>query len=168
MTYESFAGAWPTYEGPFADKMNSMPKVVVSSTLTDPEWNNTTVLSGDVVAGVRELKAADGGPIQVPGSCTLVHTLLDNDLVDELRLMVFPVSIGGGLRVFPETRQRAAWRLDDTRTFASGRAGRHLPPGLTVGSAGDLPGDRHPNGVVRRPIAPACIDPMGPGHPARR
>ncbi len=120
VTYESFAGAWPTYEGTFADKMNSMPKVVVSSTLTDPEWNNTTVLSGDVVAGVRELKAGDGGPIQVAGSCQLVHTLLENELVDELRLMVFPVTIGAGLRVFPDAQRKVPWRLDATKSFASG------------------------------------------------
>src|SRR6185436_19194577 len=84
VTYESFAGSWPTYEGEFADKMNSMEKVVVSSTLTDPEWANTRVLSGAIVEGVAELKAGEGGPIQVPGSGSLVHLLLDNDLVDEL------------------------------------------------------------------------------------
>lgn len=130
ITYESFAGAWPTYEGPFADKMNSMEKVVVSSTLTDPEWTNTTVLSGDIVAGVTELKAGDGGPIQVAGSCSLVHLLLDNDLVDELRLMVFPVSIGHGLRVFPETRKKTPWKLTATRSFPSGtRVDTYQPMG---------------------------------------
>ena len=120
VTYESFAGAWPTYEGNFADKMNSMEKVVVSSTLTDPEWSNTRVLSGDLVAGVTELKAGAGGPIQVPGSATLVHALLDAGLVDELRLMVFPVSIGGGIRVFPDTRNELPWSLTSTETFPSG------------------------------------------------
>lgn len=119
VTYESFAGAWPTYEGKFAERMNAMPKVVVSSTLTDPEWNNTTVLSGDVIAGVTELKQRTGGPVVVGGSCTLVHTLLDNDLVDELRLMVFPVSIGAGLRVFPDTIKKTPWELTDTVTFPS-------------------------------------------------
>ena len=120
VTYESFAGAWPTYRGEFADKMNGMRKVVVSSTLTDPAWNNTTVLSGDVVAGVTALKAHDGGQIGVAGSHRLVHTLLEADLVDELRLMVFPVTIGSGLRVFPETTRKTAWTMTDTRTFASG------------------------------------------------
>ena len=120
VTYESFAGAWPTYTGEFADRMNGMPKVVVSSTLTDPAWNNTTVLDGDVVAGVTELKRQDGGPILVNGSATLVHALLDNDLVDELRLMVFPVTIGAGLRVFPDTRTKRAWTRTGTVTFASG------------------------------------------------
>lgn len=120
VTYESFAGAWPTYEGPFADKMNAMEKVVVSNTLTDPAWTNTRLLSGDLVAGVTELKAGDGGPIQVPGSATLVHGLLDAGLVDELRLMVFPVSIGGGTRVFPDTRTKQPWSLTATETFPSG------------------------------------------------
>ncbi len=96
-----------------------MPKVVVSSTLTDPAWNNTTVLHGDVVEGVTGLKAQDGGPILVAGSATLVHALLEGDLVDELRLMVFPVSIGSGLRVFPETTRKTTWTLADTSTLPS-------------------------------------------------
>lgn len=120
VTYESFAGAWPTYEGAFADRMNTMPKVVVSNTLTDPTWNNTTVLSGDIAAGVTALKEQEGGPILVAGSGTLVHLLLDNDLVDELRLMVFPVTIGPGLRVFPDTLRKATWTPGDTVTFPSG------------------------------------------------
>jgi dihydrofolate reductase len=120
ITYESFAGAWPTYTGEFADRMNGMRKVVVSSTLTEPEWNNTTVLSGDPVEGVADLKAQDGGPILVAGSNTLVHTLLEHDLVDELRLMVFPVTVGSGMRVFPETTHKRRWAMTDTRTFASG------------------------------------------------
>lgn len=120
VTYESFAGAWPTYTGEFADRMNGMPKVVVSSTLTDPTWNNTSVLRGDVVAGVTELKQEDGGPILVQGSRTLVHTLLDNDLVDELRLMVFPVTIGAGFRVFPDTIKKTPWKPVDSVTFPSG------------------------------------------------
>lgn len=120
VTYESFAGAWPHYEGPFADKMNAMPKVVVSSTLTGPEWTNTTVLSGDVIEGVRALKAQDGGPVLVGGSATLIHALLDHDLVDELRLMVFPVSIGAGLRVFPDTVRKTRWTVSDSTTFSTG------------------------------------------------
>ncbi|WTW92212.1 dihydrofolate reductase family protein [Streptomycetaceae bacterium NBC_01309] len=110
VTYESFAGAWPTYEGEFADRMNGMEKVVVSQTLTDPEWANTRVLRGDAAKGVAELKAGDGGPIVVGGSHTLVHALLENDLVDELRLMVFPVTIGSGLRLFPESTRKTVWR----------------------------------------------------------
>jgi dihydrofolate reductase len=120
VTYESFAGAWPTYEGEMADRMNAMPKVVVSNTLQGADWNNTTVLSGDAVAGVRALKAQDGGPVLVAGSATLIHMLLDNDLVDELRLMVFPVTIGEGLRVFSGTIKKTPWSLGDTRSFPSG------------------------------------------------
>jgi dihydrofolate reductase len=120
VTYESLADNWPNFTGPFADKMNGMPKVVVSSTLTDPAWNNTTVMQGDVVNGVTDLKAQEGGPILVVGSKTLVHTLLENNLVDELRLMVFPVTIGSGLRVFPETTKKTPWNMTDTRTLPSG------------------------------------------------
>lgn len=119
VTYESFAGAWPERTGELADKMNTMPKVVVSGTLKDPEWANTTVLAGDVVASIAELKGGDGGPVVVAGSKTLVHSLLDHDLVDELRLMVFPVTIGAGLRVFPETIKKTPWKLTDTLTFPS-------------------------------------------------
>lgn len=117
VTYESFAGAWPQRTGEFAEKLNAMPKVVVTGTLKDPEWNNTTVLTGDVVADVTELKRGDGGPILVHGSHTLVHTLLDNGLVDELRLMVFPVTIGAGLRLFPDTIRKTPWRLVDSVTY---------------------------------------------------
>ena len=121
VTYESFAGAWPKREGPFADKINSMPKYVVSSTLDDPlEWDNSTLLKGDVAQEVGKLKEQDGGPILVAGSATLVHSLIENDLVDELRLMVFPVAIGGGKRPFPESRQKRTFKPTDTRTFASG------------------------------------------------
>ncbi len=128
VTYESFAGAWPEREGPFADQMNAMEKVVVSSTLTSPEWHNTTVLTGDVVGGVTELKQREGGPILVAGSKTLVDTLLDHDLVDELRLMVFPVTIGAGLRMFSDTVKKTPWRLTDTVLFASGvRADTYQP-----------------------------------------
>jgi dihydrofolate reductase len=123
VTYESFAGAWPEREGPFADKMNSMPKYVVSSTLRDPlEWNNSTLIKGDIAEEVTRLKERDGGPILVAGSATLVHTLIENDLVDELRLMVFPVMIGGGTRPFPESKQRKPFTLTDSRTFGSGVA----------------------------------------------
>jgi dihydrofolate reductase len=120
VTYESFAGAWPYRDDAYAEKINAMPKVVVSNTLKSAGWSNTTILSGDVVKGVRELKAADGGPILVAGSATLVHTLIENDLVDELRLMVFPVSIGAGLRVFPDAQKKVFWKLDDLETYPNG------------------------------------------------
>lgn len=123
VTYESFAGAWPQREGPFADKVNSMRKYVVSSTLTEPlDWDNCTLIKGDVAAEVQKLKQDDGGPILVAGSATLVPTLIDNDLVDELRLMVFPVMIGGGKRLFPESQQRKPFELVDSKVFSSGVA----------------------------------------------
>jgi dihydrofolate reductase len=123
VTYESFAGAWPEREGPMADKLNSMPKYVVSSTLEEPlEWNNSTLIRGDVAKEVGNLKKQDGGPILVAGSATLVHSLIENDLVDELRLMVFPVMIGGGKRPFPEAKQKKPFKLTGTETFGSGVA----------------------------------------------
>jgi dihydrofolate reductase len=117
VTYESFAGAWPTYEGTMADKMNAFPKHVVSSTLRDPEWHNTTVIGfGDVPA----LKEGDGDPILVAGSATLVRALLAAHLVDVLRLQVFPVVIGGGLRCFDDDRALHAFTLTDSQTFDHG------------------------------------------------
>jgi dihydrofolate reductase len=121
VTYESFAGAWPQREGEFADKMNSMPKYVVSSTLSEPlEWSNSTLIRGDVAGEVAKLKQQDGGPILVAGSQTLVHSLIENDLVDELRLMLFPVLIGGGKRLFPESPDKRTLKLVDTQAFESG------------------------------------------------
>ncbi len=129
VTYESFAGAWPEREGEFAEKINSMPKYVVSSTLPEPlEWNNSTLIKGDVAEGVAELKRRQEGPILVAGSATLVHALLENDLVDELRLMVFPVIVGGGKRPFPESRQRKAFKLTGSRSFDSGVAVQTYEP----------------------------------------
>jgi dihydrofolate reductase len=120
VTYESFAGAWPEREGEFADKMNGMPKHVVSTTLRDPEWHNSEVISGDVPVAVQRLKDQDGGPILVAGSRTLVHTLMEHDLVDEYRLMVFPVVVGGGLRLFPERFAKTTLQLVGTHAFSSG------------------------------------------------
>jgi dihydrofolate reductase len=116
VTYEGFAAAWPTREGPFADKLNSDRKVVISSTLTDPEWHNTTVLSTDVVAEVSKLKKETEGVILVAGSGTLVGTLLGADLVDELRLMVFPTVLGRGRRLFPDGVDRLRLTLAESRT----------------------------------------------------
>jgi len=122
VTYESFAGAWPQRDDPegFAAKMNAMAKYVVSSTLDTLEWNNSTLLQGDVVEAVQRLKAQVDGIILVAGSCTLVHTLIEHDLVDELRLMVFPVAIGSGLRVFPETEKKTALRLTHSELLDEG------------------------------------------------
>ena len=120
VTYEGFAGAWPSREGEFADKFNSMPKYVVSSTLEDPEWNNSTVLAGDVVEEVAKLRQELDGVIQVPGSRQLVQTLIENDLVDELHLMIFPVVLGTGRRVFGDTSDKKAMRLVDSKTVGEG------------------------------------------------
>jgi dihydrofolate reductase len=115
VTYESFAAAWPSREGEFADKFNSMPKYVVSSTLQDPDWNNTTVLSGDAVDEASQLRDAADGDIYVHGSRQLAQTLIENDLVDELHLMVFPVVLGTGRRLFGETSDMKRLRLADSK-----------------------------------------------------
>jgi dihydrofolate reductase len=121
-TYEGFAAAWPSREGEFADRFNTMPKYVVSSTLHSPEWNNTTVLNGDVVAEIEELKREQDGNIVVHGSAQLVQTLLDNDLVDELRLMVFPVVLGTGKRLFGEMDDKKRLALAESLTVGDGVA----------------------------------------------
>jgi dihydrofolate reductase len=122
VTFEAFAEAWPSREGEFADKFNEMPKYVVSSTLENPEWNNSTVLSGDVAEEVAKLKQEVDGVILVAGSAQLVQALLENDLVDELRLMVFPVVLGSGKRVFGETSDMKSLRLTDSKTVGDGVA----------------------------------------------
>ena len=119
VTYEGFAEAWPSREGDFADKLNNDPKVVVSTTLENPEWNNTTVISDDVVGGLKKLKEDTDGSILVHGSGTLVRTLLEADLVDELRLMVFPTILGRGRRLFPDGIDRRKLQLTETRTVGS-------------------------------------------------
>jgi dihydrofolate reductase len=121
-TYEGFAAAWPTREGEFADKFNSMPKYVVSSTLENPEWNNSTVLTGDVVDAVSKLKQEQAGNIVVHGSAQLVQTLVEHDLVDELRVMVFPVILGTGKRLFGETSDKKSLRLVDSNVVGEGVA----------------------------------------------
>jgi dihydrofolate reductase len=120
VTYEGFAAAWPSMHGEFADKFNSMPKYVVSATLRDAEWNNTTVLDGDVVAEVSELKATVDGDIVVHGSARLAQALLEHDLVDELRLMVFPVVLGSGKRLFAGTSDKKRLELTESRTVGDG------------------------------------------------
>ena len=121
VTYEGFAAAWPerTDEIGFADKFNSMPKYVVSSTLENPEWNNTTVLEGDFTASVPRLKEQVDGNVVVHGSNSLVEGLLHHDLVDELHVMIFPVILGTGKKVFPELDDRLTWDLVDHRTYGS-------------------------------------------------
>jgi dihydrofolate reductase len=124
VTYDGFAAAWPTMTDPvgFADKMNGMPKYVVSSTLTDPAWNNTTVLSGDVAESVAALKRDVAGDILVAGSPTLVRALLALGLIDELRLMVFPVVLGAGKRLFGDAAEAVTLKLADSRTVGEGIA----------------------------------------------
>jgi dihydrofolate reductase len=123
-TYEGFAAAWPKMndEAGFAEKMNTMPKYVVSSTLENAEWENTTVLSGDLVTEVERLKQDVDGVILVAGSAQLVQGLIENDLVDELRLMVFPVALGSGKRLFGETADKKPLKLADSKTVGDGIA----------------------------------------------
>ena len=122
VTYEGFAKAWPSRDGEFADRFNSMPKYVVSSTLLSPEWNNTTVLEGDLADEVAELREKYTGDIVVHGGARLVQTLLENDLVDELRLMVFPLVLGSGKRLFGELSDKKRLRLRDSKVVGDGVA----------------------------------------------
>src|SRR5215468_436246 len=121
VTYEGFADAWPSREGEFADKFNSMPKYVVSSTLESPEWNNSHVVEGDVPAEVAKLRDEIDGDIVVHGSAQLAQTLIDNDLVDELRLMVFPVVLGSGKPMFGSSGKKPL-QLVDSKVVGDGVA----------------------------------------------
>ena len=121
VTWEGFADAWPSRDGEFADKFNSMPKYVVSSTLESGDrWTNTTVLNGDVVEAVSKLKRDQDGTLVVHGSAQLVQTLLEHDLVDELRLMVFPVVLGSGKLRFGDSSDKKPLRLSDSKTVGDG------------------------------------------------
>jgi dihydrofolate reductase len=122
VTYEGFAEAWPSRDGEFADKFNSMPKFVVSSTLTDPKWTNSTVLKGDVASEVAKLKEQQDGDIVVHGSPQLVQALVEHDLVDAFHLMVFPVILGSGKRLFGETSDKKSLRLVDSKVVGDGVA----------------------------------------------
>jgi dihydrofolate reductase len=117
VTYEGFAAAWPdrTDEFGFADKFNNMPKYVVSTTLDDPSWNNSTVIKDNVAEEISKLKQQPGGDLLVNGSATLVQTLVEHDLVDEYRLMVFPTVLGKGKRLFGDTGDASALRLVDSK-----------------------------------------------------
>ena len=116
-SYEFFGARWRPRTGPLADRLNSMPKYVVSSTLEHPDWNNSRVLDGDVVTAVSKLKQDLDGEIVVPGSYQIARTLIEHDLVDELRLVVFPVVLGAGERLFGETTDKKPMRLVDTKTI---------------------------------------------------
>ena len=142
VTYEGFAAAWPSREGEFADRFNSMPKYVVSSTLRDPEWTNSTVLEGDVVDAVSRLRGEVDGNIVVHGSRQLAQTLLEHDLVDELRLMVFPVVLGQGKRIFGATSDKKRLELVSTQTVGDGvviLVYRRAEAGSESGSEGARP-----------------------------
>ena len=121
-TYEGFAKAWPSIkdEYGFADRMNSIPKYVVSKTLEKAEWKNSTVIRGNVAEEVSKLKQQPGQDILVVGSAKLLRTLMEHNLVDEYRLMVHPVVLGGGKRLFQEGIEKKALKLIDTKTFATG------------------------------------------------
>ena len=121
-SYEWSAARWPSRTGALADRLNSLPKYVVSSTLEHPAWNNSTVLTGDVPNQVSKLKHELNGDIVVPASFQLVHTLMEHDLIDELRLKVFPVVLGAGERLFGETTRRKPMRLINTQTLQGGVA----------------------------------------------
>jgi dihydrofolate reductase len=121
-SYVWFAARWPSRSGELADRLNSLPKYVVSSTLEDPDWNNSTVLKGDVVDEVSELKQDLNGEINVPASFQLARTLIEHDLVDELRLKIFPVVLGAGARLFGETSDKKPMRLVDAQTVGDGIA----------------------------------------------
>ena len=122
VTYEGFAEAWPQRDGEFADKFNTMPKYVVSSTLKDPEWNNTTVLDGDLAESVNKVRQEVDGDIVVHGSAQLAQALIDNDLVDELRLMVFPVVLGQGKRLYGATSDKKPLKLTESKVVGDGVA----------------------------------------------
>ena len=142
VTYEGFAAAWPTRDGEFADKFNAMPKYVVSATLTKPTWNNSTVLKGDVADQVAKLKQKQPGNIVVHGSARLVQTLLEHDLVDELRLMVFPVVLGTGKRLFGEASDMKTLRLTNSKVVGDGVAIFTYEPVRAKATAAAAPASR--------------------------
>jgi dihydrofolate reductase len=119
---EWFATRWASRTGEWADRLNSLPKYVVSSTLSAPEWNNSTVLSGDVVDEVSDLRQRHDGEIVVYASRQLAHTLIEHDLADELRLLVYPIAVGAGERLFGDTTDKKPMRLLDARTVGDGLA----------------------------------------------
>jgi dihydrofolate reductase len=132
-TYEWFAARWPSRSGALADRLNSLPKYVVSSSLEDPEWNNSTVLKGDALSEVSKLKQELSGEIVVPGSFQLLRTLVEHDLVDELRLKIFPVVLGVGQRLFGETSDKKPMHLVETETLAGGIAYLTYQPTFALG-----------------------------------
>lgn len=135
-TYETFAAAWPQRSDPdgFADRMNRMAKYVVSSTLTNPQWNNSSVIDGDLVKAIMKLKEAPGKDILVAGSASLVNFLLQNSLADEYRLMIFPVIAGRGKRLFSDENDASSLDLKETATFPHGVSVLTYVPAVTLPS----------------------------------
>jgi dihydrofolate reductase len=133
VTYEGFAEAWPSREGEFADKFNNMPKYVVSSTMDEAEWSNSTVVEGDLAEAVPKIRDQHDGDVVVHGSAQLAQALLDSDLVDELRLMVFPVVLGSGKRLFGETSGKKPLQLVDSKTVGDGVTILVYRPGTDTG-----------------------------------
>ena len=121
-SYEWFASKWPSRSGELADRLNALPKYVVSSTLTDPAWNNSVVMTGDVLNAVAQLRGERTGDILVLGSFQLVHMLIEHDLADELRLKVYPIVLGAGQRLFGETSEKKPMRLLESRSLGEGVA----------------------------------------------
>ena len=119
-SYEFFAARWPSRSGEWADRLNRMPKYVVSSSLRTADWNNTTILNGDVVSEIAKLKHERSGEIVLYASFQLVHTLIEHDLVDEVRLLIFPIVLGTGKRLFDQTSDKQPMRLLQTRTVGDG------------------------------------------------
>ena len=122
-TYDLFAGYWgirKDMDNPIVGALNTKPKYVASNTLTDPQWADTTVLSGDLAAAIRELKGTPGGELQVHGSGTLTRWLLENELVDEINLLIIPIIVGKGARLFPENGPDLALGLVESRAFPKG------------------------------------------------
>ncbi len=119
-TYDSFAGAWPRREGPMAEKINTMRKVVASTTLSSSDWENTTVVDSDLEGAVRTLKGEGGGPVLIAGSRSIVQSLLAAGLVDEINLQVFPLMLGSGMRVYPETSEPVRLELISSRALPNG------------------------------------------------
>jgi dihydrofolate reductase len=119
-TYEGFVGAWPQREGPMAEKINTMRKIVASNTLGSSDWHDTTVVDSDLEGTIRALKQEDGGPIMVVGSRSVVHALLDAGLVDEINLQVFPLILGSGIRVYPDSPEATRLQLISSRALEKG------------------------------------------------
>ena len=152
-TYEWLAARWPSRSGELADRLNGLPKYIVSSPLEDPDWNNSTVLKGDVVDDVSKLKRELDGEIVVPASFRLVRTLMEHDLVDELRLKIFPVVLGAGERLFGDTSDKKPMRLIEAQTIGGGIAFLTYEPVRDPEPVSDGPGPQDKRGAAHNRAA---------------